>query len=67
MEPRFKIGTRYMPIGKDYWCEVIEIHRTLDSKGNCVKLRYVSKHQFCGQTVEDYDVTDTTIARAKHE
>lgn len=67
MEQRFEIGKRYKPIGKDYWCEVVDVYRTYNSKGELVSLQYVTTHEFCGQIVTDYRVTDTTIARGQHE
>lgn len=62
---RFQIGQKYSPIGKNYVCTVVDIHKTFNSKGELVKTRYVSEHDFCGQVVKDYDVVDATIARGK--
>lgn len=60
--PRFAIGAQYMTRGKaPRLCTVIDIHRTYNSSGEMVKLRYVSTHAFCGQTLTDYDVVETTI------
>lgn len=65
MEARFAIGTKYRPVRKhSYDCIVIDILTTTNSKGEVVKIRYVAEHEFCGQTVVDSDVCDSTIARA---
>lgn len=62
--PRFGPGTVYRTGGKHpLECTVTDIWRTYDLAGNLVKTRYVSTHLFCGQTVTDHDVVETTIAR----
>ena len=61
----YPIGTAYQSSGKHkHTCTVIDVHKTYNSLGVLVKLRYVSQHQFLGQTVTDYDVVPTTIKRA---
>lgn len=63
-EPKFEIGQQYKTMGKHpRVCTVIDIHKTYDSKGEMVKLRYVSQHEICGQLVIDTDVVETTILR----
>lgn len=64
-EPRFKIGTEFIPIGLKYpkKCTVIDIWKTYNHKGELVKVVYVAEHEFLGQKIKDYDVVDTTIAR----
>ena len=64
--PRFKIGTTYkLPRNKNNLvCTVVDIYTTTDAAGEIVRIRYVATHKFCGQTVFDYDVCDTTIARS---
>lgn len=63
-DQRFPIGTRYLTRGKHpLLCTVVDVLRTYNSGGDLVRLRYVATHQFCGQTVTDSDVCDTTIAR----
>lgn len=63
-EPKFNIGQQYKTMGKQSKiCTIVDIHKTYDSKGEMVKLRYVSEHEFCGQTLKDEDVVETTIAR----
>ncbi len=42
---------------------MVDILKTYNSKGELVKIRYVSAHEFCGRIVMDYDVCETTIAR----
>ena len=66
IEQRFEIGTKYKTRGKHpKLCTVIDVLRTYNSKGELVKLRYVSVHEFLGQHVMDYDVVDATIAMGK--
>jgi hypothetical protein len=64
--PRFKIGTVYkLPRNKHgLVCTIVDIHTTTNAAGDIVRVRYVTSHEFCGQTVFDYDVCDTTIARS---
>lgn len=63
-DQRFPIGTQYLTRGKHpLLCTVVDVLRTYNSRGDLVRLRYVATHQFCGQTVTDGDVCDTTIAR----
>ena len=45
-------------------CTIVDHLFTYNSKGELVKMRYVTKHLFCGQWVFDYDVVHTTIAMA---
>lgn len=61
---RFPIGTQYQSrSGAKCVCTVVDHLTTTNSKGEIVKASYVTSHQFCGQTVEERDVVDTTIAR----
>jgi hypothetical protein len=59
----YKIGTKYTPKGKNYVCTVTDILKTYNSKIQLVRIRYVSSHEFMGQTVTEYDVCGVTIAR----
>lgn len=64
-EPRFKIGDTWTQRGKfGRECEIIDIYKTYNSKGELVEIRYKSGHEFMGQVVTHYDV-ETTIAMAK--
>lgn len=65
MTPRFKLGTTFTPQGRKGAGihTVIDILTTRNSKGEVIKLRYVTTHEFCGQTLTDNDVLETTIAR----
>ena len=57
------IGTKYKTRGKaPKLCTVVDILKTYNSKGELVKIRYVSEHEFCGQIVTNHDVVATTIA-----
>ncbi len=60
---RFPIGTQYVPTRHKYLCTVVDHLTTTNSKGEIVALRYVTTHEFCGQTLTERDVVDTTIAR----
>lgn len=61
--PKFPIGTKYKTRGKHpQICTVVDILTTTNSKGDVVKIRYQSEHEFCGQIVTDYDVVETSIA-----
>jgi len=46
-------------------CTVVDKLETYNSKGELVKTRYVSEHEFLGQIVTDYDVVPTTILRGR--
>lgn len=61
--PRFKIGTKFKTRGKHKReCEVTDILYTFNSTGDLVMVRYVATHDFCGRSMTDYDVVETTIA-----
>ncbi len=62
--PRYPIGHRYTPIGRDYTCTVMDYWRTYNTAGELVCTRYVADHVFCGKVVREVDVVETTIARA---
>jgi len=60
----YPIGTKYLSPGKRTdICTVIDVHKTYNLAGELVKIRYVSIHDFCGQTVTNRDEVATTIAR----
>lgn len=46
-----------------YLCTVVDIYKTYNGANELVKIRYVATHEFMGQTITDYDVIETTIAR----
>lgn len=64
-EPRFKIGTKFKKVGRKHAQveTVVDIWKTYNSKGELVKVNYVSEHDFLGQKLYDHSVIDTTIAR----
>jgi hypothetical protein len=63
-EPRFSIGTKFTSGGKHpRICTIVDIHKTYNSAGDLVWIEYVATHEFMGQTVTDYHVCDTTVAR----
>jgi hypothetical protein len=43
-------------------CTVTDILTTYNSKGELVKTRYVSTHEFMGQTVTEYDVPASAVS-----
>lgn len=66
-QARFPIGTKYTVQRskqgkKEYTIE--DIHYTYNYAGDLVKLRYVAYSVLMGQKVYDYDVVETTIAKA---
>jgi len=62
---RFPLGTTFTPNGLKHprVCTVVDFLVTRNLKGEVVATRYVAGHTFCGQTIYDNDVGDTTIAR----
>lgn len=59
----FPIGTQFKTRGKNpKVCEVVDVLKTYNSKGELVTVRYVATHEFLGQTVTDRDVPRTTVA-----
>ena len=60
----YSIGTQYMPMRKNtYVCTITDIHKTYNANGDLIKTSYVATHDYCGQTITDNDVIETTIAR----
>ncbi len=62
---RFPIGTQYTTRTKHRTDvhTVVDQLTTTNARGDVVRRSYITEHQFCGQAVRDYDVSDTTIAR----
>lgn len=61
---RFPIGTKYATREKvSRVCTVTDQLTTTNAAGEVVRRTYVSAHEFCGQSVVNHDVVDTTIAR----
>jgi hypothetical protein len=61
---KYPIGTKFKTRGKaPRECVVVDYLTTTNMQGDIVKQRYVAQHTFLGQTVTDYDVVETTIAR----
>ena len=46
---------------------IIDVYRTYNNDSELVKIRYVASHEFTGQTITDYDVLETAIARSTIE
>jgi hypothetical protein len=63
--PRFAPGTQYRPTGRKYaeLCTVTDVYTTRNLAGELISIRYVSEHVFYNQTMKNYDIADTTIAR----
>ena len=58
----FAPGTTYKTRGKaPRLCTVVDRLNTYNIKGELVSTRYVSTHEFLGQTVTNSDVVVTTI------
>ena len=57
--PRFKVRQRFKTGGKNpRVCTIVDILRTVNLAGECVKLRSVATHAFCGLTTyEEYTTT----------
>ena len=61
---KYEIGTKFMSRGKcPRVCTVIDIYKTYNNAGELVRECYVASHEFVGQTVTDYNVAKTSIAR----
>ena len=59
---RFAIGQRFKTRGKaPRECIVVDILRTYNTAGELVRLRYLTQHEFLGQTITAEDA-ETTIA-----
>ena len=64
---RFAVGTQYYPVRKNtYLVTITDRLTTRNEAGEVVKTRYVGTYPFMGQTVTDYEITDTEIARGLH-
>jgi len=62
MKARFKIGRVWTLVRPSFTRDyvIIDIYKTYNSKNELIKIRYVCKSELS----TDYDVCDTTIARA---
>ena len=60
---RFKIGETYTN-RKGEKCTIKDIRLTFSASGEWIATKYVVAHTFMGQEIINYDVVDTTIARA---
>lgn len=61
--PRFRPGTTFMTRGRQQrLCTVTDVLTTTNLAGDVVAVRYVATHEFCGQTLVESDVLETTIA-----
>lgn len=63
-KPKFGPGTQFRTGGKGVRnCVIVDILVTRNIKGELVKWRYQSAHEFLGQTIRDDDVVEVTVAR----
>jgi len=64
---RYPIGYRFIRYGKKRGDveTVVDIYTTKNSKGDTVKVTYVTEHDFMGQKVRDEEVLTSTIARSQ--
>lgn len=62
---KYPVGTRFITNRGEKRTEhtVTDFHVTRNLAGEIVRMRYVATHTFCGQTVTDADVVETTISR----
>lgn len=61
---RFPVGTLYKSSGKyPRVCKVVDYHITKNMKGEIVRERYVTEHEFLGKSIKEFDITETEIAR----
>lgn len=59
-----KIGTQFKALGKRGDIKtIIDIHKTFNHVGELVRTTYVTTHNFCGQAIKTYDVTNTEVRR----
>lgn len=62
------IGVVYKTRGKHpKLCTVVDKLDTYNSKGELVRTRYVSEHEFLGQIVTNSDICRVTVLRGKVE
>ena len=62
-DQKFPVGTQYIKRGKRKdLCTVVDFLVTTNLAGEVVQTRYVTTHEFCGQTVTERDVVAMTIA-----
>jgi hypothetical protein len=60
---KYPIGTKYKTAGKHpRICTVVDFIRLVNSKDEIVGWHYVSSHEFCGQTVKEYNVPEASVA-----
>ncbi len=60
------LGKQFKTRGKHpKLCTVVDVHKTYDKDGELVRTRYVSQHEFLGQTVTTYDIPSVTILRGE--
>jgi hypothetical protein len=66
-KPKYPIGTIYKRIvAKNVFrvCTVVDIETTFNDAGEQVRQRYVSSHEFMGQSLIERDIVQLTIDRA---
>lgn len=63
-EPRFGVGTQFIPNGKDYTVTVVDVLKTHNLAGELVGVEYIGEHTFLGPQSAKY--IDTTVAIGVH-
>lgn len=59
---KYPIGFKFFNRGKRKdLCTITDFLTTKNIHGEIIKTRYVATHDFLGQTVTDYDVTENSI------
>ena len=60
------LGKQFKTRGKHpKLCTVVDVHKSYDKDRELVRTRYVSQHEFLGQTVTTYDIPSVTILRGE--
>jgi len=60
------LGKQFKTRGKHpKLCTVVDVHKTYNRDGELIRTRYVSQHEFLGQTVTTYDIPSVTILRGE--
>lgn len=63
---RYPVGTKFTTRGKAVKaCFVSDFLTITNSKGDVIGCQYVAIHQFLGQTVTDWNVPESAIARGE--
>ena len=61
----YAIGTTFKKVGRKHTQveTIVDVLFTRNLKGDLVRIRYISEHEFLGQKIKDCDVIHTTVSR----